>query len=310
MLIGLAVGGLILVVLIIAVARGFQTGRFGSGSAALEESAATEPIVADRIRPDVADFHVRGEEASVHFAVPLPAEPDDALVELLLHEAIEVVREKRHTLPISQVTRVIAVGRRDGQDVEVGSVDLETPGELPPPSVPEHLVRASRVDFDPIGEFSATAPTTAPDLGSAPSRETLGPIGGELRLVSGLEATLRAQGVDPATMTAGDLVVAILRNSGHTLAAGADDSTFDAAKAGVRTMVRVIDHEVGEYPELGEKPITGFLYDFATSGADRGLLVTDKYCPFGVYERERREPRVRFLSRERLQQFVDAAALS
>ncbi len=75
-------------------------------------------------------------------------------------------------------------------------------------------------------------------------------------------------------------------------------------------MVRVVDHNEGEYPELGEQAITGFLFDFASSGASRGLLVTDKYCPFSVYERERRDPRVRFLSRERLQQFVDAAAMS
>ncbi len=42
------------------------------------------------------------------------------------------------------------------------------------------------------------------------------------------------------------------------------------------------------------------------SGADRGLMVSDKFGPFEVYERERREPRVRFVTRERLQGFVDA----
>jgi hypothetical protein len=39
------------------------------------------------------------------------------------------------------------------------------------------------------------------------------------------------------------------------------------------------------------------------------LLISDKFCPFIVYEKERREPRVHFITRERLQQFVDSLAL-
>ena len=38
-------------------------------------------------------------------------------------------------------------------------------------------------------------------------------------------------------------------------------------------------------------------------------LVSDKFSPFEVYERERREPRIRFVTRERLQKFVDALSL-
>ena len=49
---------------------------------------------------------------------------------------------------------------------------------------------------------------------------------------------------------------------------------------------------------------------FEQSGTERGLLVSDKFCPFIVYEKERREPRVRFLTRERLQQFIDSLALT
>ncbi len=48
---------------------------------------------------------------------------------------------------------------------------------------------------------------------------------------------------------------------------------------------------------------------FVSSGADRGLLFTDKYAPFMVYDKERREPRIRFISRERLQAFVDSVAM-
>ena len=52
-----------------------------------------------------------------------------------------------------------------------------------------------------------------------------------------------------------------------------------------------------------------FVVEFVNSGADRGLLISDKFSPFEVYEREKREPRIRFVTRERLQKFVDALSL-
>ncbi len=52
------------------------------------------------------------------------------------------------------------------------------------------------------------------------------------------------------------------------------------------------------------------MVDFMSSKADRGLLISDRYGPFEVYEREKREPRVRFVTRERLQGFVDALTVS
>ena len=39
-------------------------------------------------------------------------------------------------------------------------------------------------------------------------------------------------------------------------------------------------------------------------------VVSDKFGPFLVYEKERREPWVHFITRERLQQFVDSLALT
>ena len=52
------------------------------------------------------------------------------------------------------------------------------------------------------------------------------------------------------------------------------------------------------------------MIDFEQSGTDRGLLVSDKFGPYLVYEKEKREPRVHFITRERLQQFVDSLALT
>ena len=55
--------------------------------------------------------------------------------------------------------------------------------------------------------------------------------------------------------------------------------------------------------------ISVFVADFAGAKTDRALLVTDKFGPFEVYERERRDPRCRIITRERLQKFVDSMAL-
>jgi hypothetical protein len=49
--------------------------------------------------------------------------------------------------------------------------------------------------------------------------------------------------------------------------------------------------------------------DFGSSGADRGLLISEKFAPFEIYDRERRDRRIRFVTRERLEGFIDALAL-
>ncbi len=308
-MVGIIIGVIILALVVAAIVVGIQQGWFKQAGT---ETAAPEAGTLDaaRPRPPVAEFHVRGTDALVYFDVPLPAGPtDEVLRDLLLHEAVEVVREKRHDLPIAQVTKVVAHGKHDGEPVAVGEVRLETPGELPPPVMPEHIAHASRVNLD-LSSALASSPAAQPGV-AAPSREKrLGPVGAELRLTGGLEAGLRAQGLDPAEMSAGDLVVAILRMTGQTVSAGPSADTVYATRGGERTLVRIVDHLPDSNPELSERDINRFMVDFGSSGASRGLLVTDKYSPFMVYERERREKRVRFLSRERLQHFVDAVAVS
>ena len=85
--------------------------------------------------------------------------------------------------------------------------------------------------------------------------------------------------------------------------------TFDASRAGQRVFVRTIPHGAGEHPELDESAVDRFVVEFLSSGADRGLLITEKFSPFEIYERERREPRMRFITRERFQAFIDALAV-
>jgi hypothetical protein len=78
----------------------------------------------------------------------------------------------------------------------------------------------------------------------------------------------------------------------------------------VSLYVKVVDHVSGSYPELDEADMRAFVAGFSHSKAERGWLVTDKFGPFSVYEKERRMPECRFVTRERLQGVVDGFALS
>ena len=82
-------------------------------SAAGESPAAARPTPGGVPAPPVAEFHIQGSTATVSFDVPLPdGDIDEVLSDSLIREAIEVVREKRHHLPIDDVARVVARGRR------------------------------------------------------------------------------------------------------------------------------------------------------------------------------------------------------
>jgi hypothetical protein len=289
----------IVVILVAAVATAFTTRLKGRSGAAAATSA--------RFDVPVGEFHVRGPDAQVFFEVPLPeGGADDVLRDLLLHEAVEVVREKRHHLPIGEVTRVVAFGRLGGEWSEVGSVGLATPGELPPPVAPSLLPHHAAPD--PL-ERIADLPSRAPGIEARAATEDLPPLSSELRLPASVEARLRASGVDPSTAGAGELVLGIMQATGYLLESGRGDDTWIAVRAGSRAFVRTVPHRPGEHPELAEQEVRAAVVDFIESGADRGLLVTEKYSPFEVYERERRDPRLRFITRERLQHFVDSLAL-
>src|SRR5688572_27003462 len=74
------------------------------GRAAKAAVVAEPKVDFAHFRPAVADFGVEGRTARVRFDVPLPdGGADEILSELLVGEAIEVVREKRHSLPLGAV---------------------------------------------------------------------------------------------------------------------------------------------------------------------------------------------------------------
>ncbi len=262
-----------------------------------------------RPRPHLMAFHVRGDEAQVTFDVPLPpGEPDSVLVDLLLDEAVEVVHVKRHTLPITDVTKVVVFAGRGGEPRRIGELSLSEPGTLPPIPAGSKL-RFSSFGFDPLVQQFQEEPTSPPELAPKPSDDTLGPIGEELRVPRALNIGLRAQGIDPATMTAAEMVRGILLLFGYSIFAGTDAGTYTASKEGTTTFVREDVYRLGDYPELEEKTIGSFMVGFVNAKTDRGLLVSAKYAPFSIYAQEQREPRVRFVTRERLQKFIDAFSL-
>ena len=308
------VGILLIVVAIILFVIGLlirRRPRPGEPSKPTRKAAPAKPAdLGGAPRPQVAEMHVVGEEARVTFDVPLPEGEDEVLTELLVQEAIEVVREKRHTLPIEHVTSVVALAGRNGVVRVVGRAKLDAPGQLPPPLNVPSVLHLSHIGFDPVEQqFSTELPDHVPFAGTVGQKDELPPIGTELRLPKAIDLGLRTQGIDPEHMSAAQLVTGTLGLFGYTVAPGNRYGTFIADKGGVRTFIRDDPYDKGGYPEVEDMTVREFMIEFMSSQADRGLLVSDKYAPFEIHEKERREPRVRFVTRERLQRFVDSLAL-
>ncbi len=74
--------------------------------------------------------------------------------------------------------------------------------------------------------------------------------------------------------------------------------------------VTEVAHGPQDSSELEETAMREFLVDFLNSKADRGILVSDKFAPFSIYQMEKSESRIQFVTRERLQKFIDKMALS
>ena len=274
-----------------------------------QDTAEPATTDADGFRPRAADFHVSGGEAHVFFDVPLPeGDPDPVLSEILIREAVEVLREKRSKLPLDGVSTVHAHALRNDRYVEVGKLTLDGPGVLPPPPAPgEHPIfgRHHRAPVDLFEELEG--PPEVPEVALRPPTVDLRALTDEVRLTSRLEAGLRAQGVDPASASTAELVAGLLRLAGYTVTG--EGTMFTATRDGTRHYVEVVEHGPGEHPELSERAVDQFMVRFGQSGSARGFLFTPKYGPFVVYDKERRQPKVRFITRERFQAFVNSIAL-
>jgi hypothetical protein len=300
---------IVLGVLVVAVAVGVvvwlmrSQGRASGGPAAPAGRTDDQRIAA-------REFHIRGDDALVYFDVPIPDGGIDAVFQgKLLKQAVEVLREKKsHDLPMAGVTSVRAFGVSGGGDVEVGVLDLDVPGELPEePVVTGVAPHFSSAPFDPLAHLGEQEFRVEAGVSARSGREDLAPLAEEIELTAAMAEKLRSQGVDPATMKAGDLALGLLRVAGYTV--NEAQGGYLAQGSGGTTYLQIVDHAAGDYPELGEQAVNRFMVAFGQARADRGMLVTEKFGPFLVYDKERREPRVRFITRERLQTFVDSFEL-
>ena len=261
-----------------------------------------------RPRPAVESFHVHGNQAEVTFDVPFPEEGDDVLGDLLVGEAIEVVREKRHSLPINDVTEVVVYAGRDKRR-QVGRMSLVTPGVLPPPSRMTDILNLHSIGVDPMAAQFSEGPAAIPETVAPTTSDDLPPLGDVIRLPRAVSTGLRAQGVDPETMSAGELVTGVLSLFGYAVTEGPGPGQFMATKGGQSTFIQTDPYAPGDYPEVEETAIRRFVVGVEQSKANRGMFVSEKFAPFSIHDIERRDPRVRFVTRERLQKMVDSIAL-
>ena len=273
----------------------------------------TEDLVAGsgRVRRPDANFHVVAKEARVAFDVPLPPEGvDPVLRDLLLHQATELLRDRiRRQQPLEDIELIRVYAKRAGEDSEVGTIELTGPNELPEVAVPMPLARTVGEDHDPLRALGDDDAKQVMAPAESARLDQLAPIGTDLKLTAGLSAGLRSLGIDPARMTVVDLGLGLLQLAGYSISERGG-GTFVATGGGSSSFVRFVEHEPGSYPELESGAITEFLVGFSSARTDRGLLITDKFGPYEVYEKERSNPSTRFVTRERLQGFVDSVALS
>ena len=139
-------------------------------------------------------------------------------------------------------------------------------------------------------------------------KDDLGPIGQELRIPLGLERGLRTRGVDPTTASGPRVDPGSPRD---VRIRGRTPGRWDllAIKDNLKTFIRAEPHIPGSYPEIDEQLVRKFIVEFGTAGAARGLFITDKLGPFMIHDVEATNPRIRFVTRERIQRFIDSMAL-
>ena len=271
------------------------------------------PDPQDRLRPSLVDFHVHDDTAKVYYGVPLPDdEISEHLRDVLCHDASLILHEKQsHGLPIEQVVRAEVFGQRNGQPIEIAVLKLESPGVIPEIVAPDLVPHASVSGYDPLASLGEQELAIQPGVAARVPNEGLPSFTEEILYAKSVEARLRAAGIDPYDTTLSTLSQALLQIGGYQVSAGPDGpgDTYLAQKAGTVALVVVHEHRPGEHPELSESAVNAFVIAVAQSNPQRALLITDMFSPYVIYEKERTDPRCRFITRERLQPFVDSFAL-
>jgi hypothetical protein len=254
------------------------------------------------------DFRVVDHQILIDFSVPLASDgADEVLTDLLKHHAIEIIKDRKQRgqplegIPVARVSAL-----RKGEPSEVAVIELDKSIERIDIDIPDRVPQPKMAGYDPLARFDESLESQATSRVDGRSDE-LAPLGEELRLTAGVAAGLRSLGVDPEQMTATELALGLLRLSGYQVTERSDG--YQAVGHGATLLVGTVDHEPGDHPELTEKAVNSFLIAFAGARTDRALLITDKYGPYLIYQKERANPKAVFITRERLQGFVDAVAV-
>jgi hypothetical protein len=306
---------IVFVVVAIAVAALLAAATKSFGQAA-EQAVAAAPSLPQRPSPLVTDFHVKGDTARAVFSVPLgDAPPGDHLTDILCSSAIEYIRAKKEDgLPLDGVHHIEVSAMRGRVPEVVCTVDLPDPGELPDP----RLNVLVELEHDPIAHVASVVADATVST-SAPETRELEPASEFIELSGPTEAHLRSIGVDPTDMSLKDLVIGLLRVSGYEVTVGRTGFSFGSdekaniyglQRGGQNTVLVVVEHVEGSYPELDERVFSEFAVGVAQVNPDVAILVTDMYGPYAMHEREKRDSRLVFITRERLQAFVDSFGIS
>lgn len=266
-------------------------------------------------KPEVIDFHVAGDTAKTYFGVPLgDSDAGQHLVDLLSLSAVEYLHQKQRAgLPLGGVEKIAVYAKRSGESVLVTTVELPETGELPDPA---HMRVFEATTTDPVAELTAVVADAT--VGSPPSASgDIEPVASFVDLTGPTDASLRAMGVDPSSMSLDDLARGLFTIGGYQVDSGAagvsvdspSATTFGATKAGSRVSVVVVPHEDGSHPEVDEKVFTSIGVAAGQMNVDQIMLISDKFGPYSMYEREKRSSKTVFITRERLQAFVDSFGL-
>lgn len=296
---------IIVIVVLVAIAL-YLRGRSGG----LPRRSVAGAIATDAPSMAEVDFKVEGSTAHVFFDTTIPATgADKVLAGLMGREAMKVFHRKADHLPLDAVKHVAAHGRQGGESILVTTQDVHRPAEMDHLDEPGPARRANEVR--PEAE-DLLAAVHAMDLGRGGGyrggSDELPPLSDELKIPAKVVSAVAGEGGTVAGMSLRDFISGMLRQSGYDVTL-AGDGTGTARRSGATTFLQFVEHEAGAYPELAEAAIDSFVRKFIASGAERGMLFTPKFGPYAIYERERRNDKIKFMTRERLQAFVDSVAM-
>lgn len=283
-----------------------------SGGGASTQAPDGPSVFASRPLPKVEQFHVKGDTATVQFSVPLgDAGASAHLTELLSAAAVEHIRALvRDGLPLEDVTRITVSAMRSGSPETVTTFELPSAGVLPETNV----AVLSEAGSDPIAALQAIVADSEVSSSSGGSTG-LESVAEFVSLSNETESHLRSIGVNPVEMSLSDLVLGLLRSGGYLVQPSASKlssslegtaEVYDVTNKGRRSLLAILAHEPGSHPELDDAVLALIAVEVAQSNPFQAILVTDKYSPYSMYEREKRDKRSVFVTRERLQAFVDS----